>query len=91
MRRRVGIGLGFVALLAVIPVLVTVLTPAASTNSPYLSALSNLGGPNALAAKPNPCARTGCDPNTNMTSCIGQIAHECKWYPGHKVCHTVPC
>ncbi len=91
MRRRVGIGLGFIALLAVIPVLVTALAPVESANSPYLSALSNLGGPNALAAKPNPCARSGCDSNTGFTSCIGEIAHECKWYPGHKTCYTVAC
>ena len=81
---------GLLALLFVLPVLATLVTQVTPAHSPYLSALADLGGTDALAAKPT-CQKMACDTSTN--SCSMNLTTKCVFttHHGTKTCSTVSC
>lgn len=87
MPRPILLALRFMAVLAALAVVASVLGPATSTGSPYGSALSDLAGSAAMASPP-------CD-NRNCVSGTGPCQHNqgtvCSWGGGNTKCNSFPC
>ena len=90
MRNVLRVVSGVIVLLIVLPAFIALLAPVVPARSPYLSALADLGGPEAFA-KPVQCAKKMCDTDT---SCNGnQLTTKCQFTNNHgtKLCNTVSC
>ena len=86
MRRPLKLALRFVAILGVIGLVAAVVSvPAASTPSPYASALSGLAAGAVYAAPPS-CGNTGCN---RYGHCSKARGYNCDYSAGE--CQQLPC